>query len=309
MLKFIYSPLLHFLMIGLFIFVVAGMDGDSHQHMVEPISSEEIAQLAAEWQLQQGQVADKKILAALMQEQLLERVMVAEAIARGFHLQDSVVRQRLLLNMQFIESEVMQGDEQYHIDQAIALGMVESDLVVRRRMVQLLEQNLMLGEVVMFSDRQIEQYYDQHKSSFIKETKIALEHVFFAADNGGTEVAFQRSQAAIKALSGGNVAGALNGEMFIHGQHLPLQTERQYRRIFGGDFSRAIQSLTLSQWSGPIASSFGWHVVKLKERSVEQPKPLSEVAAEIVVILQEQWQQQRLYHKQQALLQHYAHPR
>lgn len=296
------SPLVHFLLIGLLLWCGLNRISGEQRVIVEPLSVSEVAQLADQWHKKTGRQIDSLSLEALVNEQYLERVMLAEAVKRGFHRQDSVVRQRLIVNMQFIEDDGLPVDDATYIEQAIALGMVNSDLVIRRRLVHLVEQNMLLGKEVPLTDEQIEQYYRQHKDSFLWRQKIALDQLFFSHDS---KASYQRATNARESLLSGSAEQALQSDMFIHGGHFALQSEQQYQRVMGADFAGAIQSLALAQWSVPIASSYGWHLVKPTERRQQQQKTLPEVRAEIIVTLKRQQHRALLIEQKQRLLQRY----
>ena len=64
-----------------------------------------------------------------------QEVWLREALARGYHESDAIVRRRLARNMRFAGGDPERTDAEL-VDEAIALGMHESDLVVQRRLVQ-----------------------------------------------------------------------------------------------------------------------------------------------------------------------------
>jgi parvulin-like peptidyl-prolyl isomerase len=47
----------------------------------------------------------------------------------------------------------------------------------------------------------------------------------------------------------------------------PLQPLREVARAFGQDFADALMKLAPGQWSGPVESSFGLHLVLVRERT------------------------------------------
>jgi parvulin-like peptidyl-prolyl isomerase len=47
----------------------------------------------------------------------------------------------------------------------------------------------------------------------------------------------------------------------------PLQPLREVANTFGQDFADALLKLTPGQWSGPVESSFGLHLVWVSERT------------------------------------------
>jgi parvulin-like peptidyl-prolyl isomerase len=64
-------------------------------------------------------------------------------------------------------------------------------------------------------------------------------------------------------------------------------TAEQARVIFGDAFTAAVDALPAGEWSGPIESSRGWHLVRLTE--FHPPEPLR--GNDLQVRLREDWAQ------------------
>jgi parvulin-like peptidyl-prolyl isomerase len=71
---------------------------------------------------------------------------------------------------------------------------------------------------------------------------------------------------------------------------LPLamedRTSVQIDREFGEGFSQELQELATGRWEGPVASSFGWHLVYIDTLTPSASLPLSEVRGAIIEQLQ-----------------------
>ena len=70
-----------------------------------------------------------------IENQVIENALwLEQAFALGLHEMDSVVRQRLIINMRFLDGETQASDEEL-VARAIELGMDKSDTVVQRRLI------------------------------------------------------------------------------------------------------------------------------------------------------------------------------
>ena len=58
-------------------------------------------------------------------------------------------------------------------------------------------------------------------------------------------------------------------------------SEAEVAAIFGGGFAGDVLALTGDNWSGPVASSFGLHLVRVEERVSARVPPLAEVRREV----------------------------
>ena len=79
----------------------------------------------------------------LVSRHIDDMILMNEAIRLNFHITDMVVRQRLLMNMSFLENADTEGElpqqelleqEQRRFEQAVDLGMLYTDLIVQRRL-------------------------------------------------------------------------------------------------------------------------------------------------------------------------------
>jgi hypothetical protein len=57
----------------------------------------------------------------------------------------------------------------------------------------------------------------------------------------------------------------------------PLTARSGIARDFGEDFAAAVVDLPVGQWSGPIKSSFGLHLVKVAEKNAGRLPDLADV--------------------------------
>jgi hypothetical protein len=161
--------------------------------------------------------------------------------------------------------------------EALALGLDVRDTVVRRRMAQklgfLLEGT---GEPTTPDDETLRAWYTDQPEPYATPPLFTFDHVFFGSDRRANAEADAR--AALE-------AGGTEGDPF------PLPTS--YRdtppdRIagdFGWSFGEAIRKLEPGGWSGPIASEYGWHLVRVTGR-VEGRIPSFE---EVRVAVREDW--------------------
>jgi hypothetical protein len=71
------------------------------------------------------------------------------------------------------------------------------------------------------------------------------------------------------------------GDAFYGGHHLPPLDARQLAARFGADFADAVEDLQAGSWSAPVRSSYGYHLVCVRERQAGRELPLDQVEAEI----------------------------
>jgi hypothetical protein len=152
--------------------------------------------------------------------------------------------------------------------EGLALGLDQEDPVVRRRLAQ--KVDFMLDASVPIPDEAaLQAWLDDNPERYRVSDKLALSQVFFSTE-AGEEEARERAVAALAAAD----PGAL-GDSSLLPPGVPLSTAEQIARSFGEDFAAELASLPLQQWSGPLRSAYGLHLVRIEER-VASPEPTLE---------------------------------
>ncbi|HWP66889.1 MAG TPA: peptidyl-prolyl cis-trans isomerase, partial [Candidatus Limnocylindria bacterium] len=83
------------------------------------------------------------------------------------------------------------------------------------------------------------------------------------------------------------------GDGFLAGREL-AGSERELSRVFGPAFVAELARLPLGRWSGPLASPYGWHVVRVDERTSETLPPVAAVRARLVEAVRAEQAAERL---------------
>ncbi|MBP6381433.1 MAG: peptidyl-prolyl cis-trans isomerase [Pseudomonadales bacterium] len=235
----------------------------------EPLAlgPERIAALREGWTVAMGREPGEAELLALERQEIDDEILFREALARSLHRLDPVVKQRLLLNMRFLDPQTRESDERL-FEQAIGLGMHENDVVVRRRLVQIMELSIQEGaDRAPVSDAELAAMYERRREELALPARWRITQVYFSADRR-KDRAPADARAALQQLQREALApeAALAlGDPFLGGHQLPLLNALQLAGQFGEDFARALGACATGTWCGPIASSYGEHLVRVEE--------------------------------------------
>jgi hypothetical protein len=128
------------------------------------------------------------------------------------------------------------------------------------------------------TDQDLQSWLDKHPDKFRVEPAIAFSQVYFNTSRRGESA----SAAAAKAYArlnraGTNIAPPELGDPTMLPHELPPSRIEEVGSVFGKDFARQIAQLEPGRWSGPVQSSYGWHLVYVSERTEGRSRPLSEV--------------------------------
>jgi parvulin-like peptidyl-prolyl isomerase len=278
------APLLHFALLGGAAFalepIVAG-EGNALRIERAPIqlAAAKRAELIRSYSAETGRAPDEPTIAALVEEALDDEVLFREARARGLHEIDSVVRQRLVQNMRFLEGETQKSDDELFAE-SLKLEMDASDVVVRRRLIQLLElAAFSSARLVEPSDADLAAYLEAHRERFLQPERVSATQIFLSRDQRA-EALERDARALLAQLERDSIAPENSGSFgdpFLLPRELPLRSETELARSFGAEFASALLRAPLGRWSGPIRSAYGMHAVFVHERSEARMPELSVV--------------------------------
>jgi parvulin-like peptidyl-prolyl isomerase len=155
--------------------------------------------------------------------------------------------------------------EEVYYREAVKLGLDRDDTLIRRRMQQKMEfLSEPDGDAMTADDTALQAYLDENKESYRVEPELAFEQVFInpKSSNGDAE---KRVEEALKALSAGEDPAEL-GDPTLLPKTMPVSPLRTIQREFGEDFAELVLDAPESEWTGPIQSPYGLHLVRLTQR-------------------------------------------
>jgi len=285
------APALHFLVLGALCFAAGRWllpreAGEARERAPIELGAARIGALRAGWVARTGLAPDVTALGALVEAEIDEEILLAEARARGFAAADPVVRARLARNLGFIAGEDerdARAGEAGRVDAALALGLAPGDLVVRRRLIERMRAELVARNTTPPSDAEIAARFARDPERFARPARVRLSHVFLARDRHGAKLTQDAARLFERIETEGlDAAGAIaRGDAFLAGHAFPPRTQRDLARVFGDAFAREVFALEPGRFSAPIASSYGLHLVLVHERVPSTAATLAEARAEL----------------------------
>lgn len=158
--------------------------------------------------------------------------------------------------------------------EAVALGLDEGDAVIRQRLRLKLE---FVGEAAAAllepDDTELAAWYAASSARFTPGATIGFRQVMLADP--------AESEAVLAALAAGEDPATLG-----RGTMLPATVDRGSAQAVDGAFGPGFFDIVAAQpagaWAGPVASSFGWHLVKFVGIEVPEAPPLESVREAVV---------------------------
>ena len=211
------EPLLHFLLIGALVFAVYGQRPETPATSTGTIevTPAQVERLAAQFESVWRRAPDAQELEGLVEGFVREEVYYREALALGLDRDDTVIRRRLHLKMQFIS-------------EAAAEAMSPDDAV-------------------------LQEFLDARSDQFAAPERITFRQVFLGDEDLDATLTELRAGTDPARLGRG---GLLPGTM-------EAAVESVVDGTFGTDFFSRVRALAPGDWQGPVASSYGLHLVRL----------------------------------------------
>jgi parvulin-like peptidyl-prolyl isomerase len=166
--------------------------------------------------------------------------------------------------------------------EALALGLDQGDMIVRRRMAQKME--FLFEDVAALrepTNEELRAWYEQHIDRVTLPPRATFRHVYFSPDRRGAQARDDaaRARSHIAGQSTGSVAGF--GDPFMFQDYYGDRAPDDVARTFGQSFAHAIFELTPGAWAGPIESGYGWHLVWVDSLTPARAPAFEEVEADV----------------------------
>jgi hypothetical protein len=169
--------------------------------------------------------------------------------------------------------------EEIFYREAMAMGLDQNDPMVRRRMRMKLEFMLEDLSGQDASDEVLSDFLKQNPDRFRDEAKITLRQVYLDPDRR-PDLENDAAQ-LLSRLNAGDDPKSL-GDRTLAPRIYQLAPRSEVARDFGDEFAREVASLPAGEWSGPVYSPFGAHLVKIDTHIDARLPELAEIRDEVL---------------------------
>jgi hypothetical protein len=173
--------------------------------------------------------------------------------------------------------------EEIYVREAQRLGLAEDDTVIRRRLRLKMEFLAdMESGLQPPADAVLQTYLDAHPDQFMEPSRYEFEHVFLRSDGRGA-AATSDVEALLVALNGSSPPDpAAVGDPTLLPPALANADAALIARDFGEEFATALKALPVGIWAGPIHSTYGLHLVRINKRQDGRLPLLAEVRERVL---------------------------
>ena len=157
--------------------------------------------------------------------------------------------------------------------EGMAAGLGRDDPVIKRRIRQKVEVMAEEENGAAPTDADLVAYLRAHPAVFTRPAIVSFDQIWFNPEGPDTPA----TVAAAKARLAAGAAPAGFGQPSMLPAHVERSDTDSVARDFGSDFAAALVKLPVGQWSGPLASGVGVHLVRLNALVPPALPPLAEV--------------------------------
>ncbi|KFC62377.1 hypothetical protein FG93_06077 [Bosea sp. LC85] len=234
------EPLAHFLVLALAIFALYGAlnrtdESRSDEIVVTGGKIEQLAGLFAKtWQ----RPPTASEIKGLIDDHVKEEILYREALALGLDKDDTVIRRRLRLKMEF-------------------LSQAQSESATP-------------------SEAELEAFLKGNPDRFRIDPTLAFRQVFLSPERRGETIEQDVASVLEVLRAKPDTDPATLGDPTILPLELPPTRKASIGQIFGTGFAEALAQTPPGEWAGPVKSSFGLHVVHVGESRTGRSATLDE---------------------------------
>jgi hypothetical protein len=168
--------------------------------------------------------------------------------------------------------------------EAVALGLDKSDPAVKRRLRQMMELMLEDYTTVTPNENQLRNYLSENPEKFITDYKLSFEHLYFEQDEKEEAEQFLQNLKTDNTL-----ASSYTNKISMIPARFTNETASDISRYLGEEFTELIIETDSKDWFGPVASPYGYHLVRIGEKTPGEVPELNDIWMEV----EREWSAQR----------------
>jgi PPIC-type PPIASE domain len=169
--------------------------------------------------------------------------------------------------------------EEVYYREAMAMGLDRDDTIIRRRLQQKLEfvtENI--SDFTPPTDEELRVFLQDHPDQFRSERRFTFHQVYLSLERHRYSLAGDAADLLRQLKRSGNSSdtSTLGDPSLLEHQFANVEAT-EVAKQFGEKFASALNALPLGEWQGPVASSYGIHLVFVEERTERQSPALEAV--------------------------------
>ncbi|AOS97024.1 peptidylprolyl isomerase [Microbulbifer aggregans] len=236
------EPLLHFALIGALLFAVSAFFSSDDPRQDEiVVTQSRIDHLAAVFERRWQRPPTEQELNRLVDNFVREEVLYREALKLGLDRDDTVIRRRLRMKMEFLAKDLIDAIEP--------------------------------------EDRVLRDYFAVNAERYLEPAQLTIQQIYFNRD---THKNLDATIETARALLWEGAPENELGDSSLLQRRYEAESSDRLDRLFGEGFAEQLQRLPQGEWSGPVESAYGLHLVLLESVKTQRTAQFDDVRAAVL---------------------------
>ncbi len=239
--KLVKEPLVHFLALGAVLFGIGVLRGDS----AEPSANRITITPGVTERLMEGfrrtwqRPPTEDEFSGLVEDYLKEEVLYREALAMGLDRDDQIIRRRMRQKLEFLTADLVESFEP--------------------------------------TDQELQAHLDANHELYRQEATVSFTQVYIRVQRNAEHDRARALSILEELRTNPNADPEQMGDPFMYPATHRDMRERELLGVFGEEFAAQVVELPAGEWSGPVTSAFGLHLVRLDALDLGRLSELHEV--------------------------------
>ncbi len=240
--RFLREPLVHFLLLGAILFLIGAMRDDGGAGPTGSriaITPGVVERLLEGFEMTWRRPPTESEFRGLMEDFLKEEVLYREALAMGLDQGDQIIRRRMRQKIEFMTADFV--------------GSIEPE------------------------EADLQAYLEADPERYRMDAVLSFRQVFVRSE-GDDQGAARRAEDLLATLRSNPETDPMSvGDPFLFPSFFGDMSEAGIANTFGPEFQAAVLELPVGEWSGPIRSAYGLHLVRVDAKDPGRIPELAEV--------------------------------
>ncbi|HXV60323.1 MAG TPA: peptidylprolyl isomerase [Vicinamibacteria bacterium] len=254
------EPLVHFLVLGAGLFLWYGVSGGGPAADSRiVVSPGQIDQMVEIFGKTWQRSPTRVELEALIEDYIREEVLFREAMAMGLDQGDTIIRRRLRQKIEFLAEDLIPASDP--------------------------------------TDEQLQQFLRGNPEPFRVEPRVSFRHIYFSRDRRGDSITAEATSVLDRLRAGGDPSAY--GDPILVPEDFESVSGRDVESLFGQGFAGALTQAAVGEWTGPLESGYGVHLVLVRDFAPGRIPELEEIREAV----EREWSSARRREANQAIYQ------
>jgi len=240
------EPLVHFIAVALIVFSTYSVWTEHLGRRGETITvtEQDMERMASLYAAESGALPSLEDMAAMVTDHVRDKALSREARRLGLDQDDTIIERRLAQKMSFMISD--------------------------------------LADTTAPDEATLRAWYKAHPDAYTTAPNITFEHVFLSTDRRAATIEGDTTTLLATLNASTPPDWRTLGDPFMLQRAYGNLPFRETVRLFGADFARGLFALEPGdEWQGPVASSFGLHLVHLVSKDDGHLRTFEDVRAQV----------------------------